>query len=122
MKRLGKRLAVLMPARLALHLRRRASPTNMSLLVRLTQIQACQNSIHLEKIPVPSSMTGKQSTIRLSSLNTSMGTRSDRKLLPEKFSDRIEVKRWEALGDGIADATVAISHDERRPEPKRHGC
>ena len=41
------------------------------------------------------------------------------RLIPEAFLARIEVKRWEALGDGIVDATVAISHDERRPEPKR---
>jgi glutathione S-transferase len=41
------------------------------------------------------------------------------KLIPEAFADRIEVKRWEALGDGITDATVLISHDERLPELKR---
>jgi glutathione S-transferase len=33
------------------------------------------------------------------------------KLIPENFDQRIEVKRWEALGDGIADATVLTSHD-----------
>jgi len=42
------------------------------------------------------------------------------RLIPEAFADRIEVKRWEALGDGIADATVAISHDERLPTASRH--
>ena len=42
-----------------------------------------------------------------------------KRLIPEAFADRIEVKRWEALGDGIVDATVAISHDERHPEAKR---
>lgn len=41
------------------------------------------------------------------------------KLIPEAFADRIEVKRWEALGDGIADATVAISHDFRVPPAQR---
>jgi len=41
------------------------------------------------------------------------------KLIPDAFPARIEVKRWEALGDGIVDATVAISHDERLPIPKR---
>ena len=41
------------------------------------------------------------------------------RLIPEAFDDRIEVKRWEALGDGIADATVAFSHDLREPEPQR---
>ena len=33
------------------------------------------------------------------------------KLIPSDFESRIEVKRWEALGDGIADATVLTSHD-----------
>ena len=32
-------------------------------------------------------------------------------LIPAALDDRIEVKRWEALADGIMDATVAISHD-----------
>lgn len=41
------------------------------------------------------------------------------RLIPESFEDRIEVKRWEALADGIADATVAISHDYREPEQER---
>ena len=33
------------------------------------------------------------------------------RLIPADFESRIEVKRWEALGDGIADATVLTSHD-----------
>jgi glutathione S-transferase len=41
------------------------------------------------------------------------------RLIPQAFEDRIEVKRWEALGDGIADATVDISHDYRETEGKR---
>ena len=32
-------------------------------------------------------------------------------LIPADLESRIEVKRWEALGDGIADATVLVSHD-----------
>jgi glutathione S-transferase len=40
------------------------------------------------------------------------------RLIPEAFEDRIEVKRWEALGDGVAEATVAISHDYRKPKDK----
>ena len=44
------------------------------------------------------------------------------KLIPEAFADRVEVRRWEALGDGIVDATVLISHDERLPEPKRQNA
>jgi len=41
------------------------------------------------------------------------------RLIPGNFADRIEVRRWEALGDGIADATVAISHNLRKPEAER---
>ncbi|MCX7355310.1 MAG: glutathione S-transferase N-terminal domain-containing protein [Alphaproteobacteria bacterium] len=33
------------------------------------------------------------------------------RLIPEVLEDRAEVKRWEAVADGIMDATVAISHD-----------
>ena len=33
------------------------------------------------------------------------------RLIPTAFEERIEVKRWEALGDGITDATVLTSHD-----------
>ena len=40
------------------------------------------------------------------------------RLLAEAFDDRIEIKRWEALGDGVAEATVAISHDYRKPREK----
>lgn len=47
------------------------------------------------------------------------GLVAEPRLMPATFSDRIEVKRWEALGDGIADATVAISHDLREPEAQR---
>jgi glutathione S-transferase len=32
-------------------------------------------------------------------------------LIPTEFEARMEVKRWEALGDGITDATVLTSHD-----------
>lgn len=32
-------------------------------------------------------------------------------LIPADLDSRVEVKRWEALGDGIADATVLVSHD-----------
>ena len=41
------------------------------------------------------------------------------RLIPDEFAHRIEVKRWEALGDGIADATVLVSHDYRKAEEKR---
>lgn len=41
------------------------------------------------------------------------------KLIPEDFESRIEVKRWEALGDGIAEATVNINHEYREPADKQ---
>src|SRR5689334_17339879 len=47
------------------------------------------------------------------------GMGSGPKLIPDAFAHRIEVKRWEALGDGIADATVLVSHDYRKTEEKR---
>ena len=41
-------------------------------------------------------------------------------LIPTDFESRIEVRRWEALGDGIMDALVAIAHDKRgAPEQQR---
>lgn len=43
------------------------------------------------------------------------------KLIPEAFEARIEVRRWEALGDGILDATVTISHENRLPVDQRKG-
>lgn len=44
------------------------------------------------------------------------------KLIPEQFEDRIEVKRWDALADGIIDATVAVVHENRLPETQRKGA
>jgi glutathione S-transferase len=43
------------------------------------------------------------------------------KLIPEPLDDRIEVKRWEALANGILDAAVAISHDYILPELPNQG-
>jgi len=43
------------------------------------------------------------------------------RLIPEAFEERIAVKRWEALGDGVVEATVAINHEYREPEEKRRG-
>lgn len=37
------------------------------------------------------------------------------KLIPADFEARIEVKRWEALGDGITEAAVNINHEYREP-------
>ena len=50
------------------------------------------------------------------------GLVAEPRLIPQAFSDRIEVKRWEALGDGVADATVLISHDYRKPEARRESA
>jgi glutathione S-transferase len=47
------------------------------------------------------------------------GLAPEPRLIPQNFSDRIEVKRWEALGDGVAEATVLISHDYRKPAGQR---
>jgi glutathione S-transferase len=44
------------------------------------------------------------------------------RLIPAAFEERIEVKRWEALGDGVADATVAISHERRKSEDKQESA
>src|SRR5258708_4899642 len=41
------------------------------------------------------------------------------RMIPAEFADRIEVKRWEALGDGITDMTVLISHDRHSPKDKQ---
>ena len=37
------------------------------------------------------------------------------RLIPASGRERITVKRWEALGDGLVDAIVAILHESRRP-------
>jgi glutathione S-transferase len=42
------------------------------------------------------------------------------RLIPDSPSERIEVLRWQALGDGIAEATVNINHDLREPKEKQH--
>lgn len=44
------------------------------------------------------------------------------RLIPEAAADRIEVKRWEALGDGILDAIVALLLDSRRDEAQRQSA
>lgn len=44
------------------------------------------------------------------------------KLIPEDFEQRIEVKRWEALGDGITEATVNINHEYREPADRQRSA
>jgi glutathione S-transferase len=39
------------------------------------------------------------------------GLKIEPRLVPHAFADRIAVKRYEALGDGVADLAVTISHD-----------
>ena len=42
------------------------------------------------------------------------------RLLPAAGRDRIRIKRWEALADGVLDATVAVVLESRRPEGQRN--
>ena len=41
------------------------------------------------------------------------------RLIPEPARQRIAVKKWEALADGVCDATSAIVTERRRPESQR---
>ena len=41
------------------------------------------------------------------------------RLIPESGRDRVLVKRWEALGDGIADAGIAVFLEMKRPEAQQ---
>lgn len=41
------------------------------------------------------------------------------RLIPESGRERISVKRWEALADGVLDATVAALLESRRPDGER---
>ena len=43
------------------------------------------------------------------------------KLIPDNNRERAMVKRWEALGDGIADAGVAVFLERKRPAEKQAG-
>ncbi len=44
------------------------------------------------------------------------GIGSGPQLIPSDFAARIAVREWEALGDGIVDAIVALTHDARYSE------
>ena len=44
------------------------------------------------------------------------GGGSGPKLIPAEFTARIAVRQWEALGDGIVDAIVTLTHDSRYSE------
>lgn len=41
------------------------------------------------------------------------------RLIPEPLAERIEVRRWEALGDGITEAAVNINHEYRESADKQ---
>lgn len=41
------------------------------------------------------------------------------KLFPQPSRERVEVKRWEALADGVMDAAVAIRLETQRPQTQR---
>ena len=41
------------------------------------------------------------------------------RLIPENGRDRLLVKRWEALGDGITDAGIAVFLERKRPEAQQ---
>lgn len=65
----------------------------------------------LSKIPVLVTDQGKgiyDSPVIVDYLD---GLASEPKLIPADLEQRVDVKRWEALGDGITDATVLVSHD-----------
>ena len=65
----------------------------------------------LSKIPVLVTGQGKaiyDSTVIVDYLDALV---AEPKLIPSDLEQRVDVKRWEALGNGIADATVLVSHD-----------
>ncbi len=41
------------------------------------------------------------------------------RLIPDETRPRIQVRRWEALADGCAEAALAIMYERRRPEDKQ---
>lgn len=41
------------------------------------------------------------------------------KLIPQEHTDKIQVRRWEALADGVCDAAVMALNEGRRSEMKR---
>ena len=49
------------------------------------------------------------------------GIGSGPKLIPDTFAERIAVRRWEALGNGLLDATVNVMHDRRLPAAQQRG-
>jgi glutathione S-transferase len=65
----------------------------------------------LAKIPVLVTDSGKaiyDSPVIVDYLD---GLKPEPRLIPATLEERVDVKRWEALGDGITDAAVLTSHD-----------
>lgn len=65
----------------------------------------------LAKIPVLVTDSGKaiyDSPVIVDYLD---GLKPEPRLIPTALEERVDVKRWEALGDGITDAAVLTSHD-----------
>ena len=65
----------------------------------------------LAKIPVLVTDSGKgiyDSAVIVDYLDALV---AEPKLIPADLEARVEVKRWEALGDGVTDAIVLVSHD-----------
>ena len=50
------------------------------------------------------------------------GLGSGPRLIPEAPDGRLEVMRWEALADGVTEATVHVNHELREPADKRKGA
>jgi glutathione S-transferase len=70
----------------------------------------------LAKIPVLVTVAGKgiyDSPVIVEYLDA---IKREPPLIPDELEARTDVKRWEALGDGIADATVLVSHDTERKQ------
>jgi glutathione S-transferase len=65
----------------------------------------------LGKIPVLITDTGKAVYDSRVIVEYIDGLSEAPRVIPSDFESRIEVKRWEALGDGMTDATVLTSHD-----------
>lgn len=65
----------------------------------------------LAKIPVLVTDAGKAIYDSPVIVDYLEGLRPEPMLIPAGLEARVDVKRWEALGDGVTDAIVAASHD-----------
>jgi glutathione S-transferase len=108
-------MAVLMYARFALHLKKSIAPP-------ADPNSGVSKYNPLGKIPVLICDDGKciyDSSVIVEYLDA-LG--STPKLIPDSFVDCIEVKRWQALGDGIVDSAVLISRNQRQPPAMRQSA